>query len=137
MKEENIINAVKQALLEAKGAKSEAQQLLLQKAIAEPQLLLALTQPFLKGILTHWFERVVRLHGLENMLQAAPTAKAKSAQAVHKVTPEQSIDKVLAMMAAENLVENPEGKNDKSQHAQSIRALAKAFAAKRIEKKDE
>jgi hypothetical protein len=135
--------AVAKALAAAKGDTTRAQRLLIRAAAADPKLLAGLAQPFLAGITAHALQRAT---GQAPAAKPAAAPRRRSGAAAKKDLTPEAFDAMVGQLgrrigtsrAPEGmsaLVEQPEPTPAGSGHEQTLRAMATAFARKRLDRR--
>lgn len=134
---------VREALAAANGSRAVAQKILISMAAKDPQLLLAMAQPFLQAIAAAAIERVLRRARTTGPSRGAGTG-ALSREALARVLDRMGRDDgepdsgggsggakgtpARAAPAAGTVKAAPQG----ASHEKSMLAIAKAFAAKKV-----
>lgn len=135
---------VREALAAANGSRAVAQKILISMAAKDPQLLLAMAQPFLQAIAAAAIERVLRRARTTGPSRGAGTG-ALSREALARVLDRMGRDDgepdsgggggggakgtpARAAPAAGTVKVAPQGVS----HEKSMLAIAKAFAAKKV-----
>lgn len=125
---------VSKALADSAGDRKAAQKLLVRWSVADPRLLMALVKPFLPGIAGH-------------AVQQAPQAAARPARkpmSKPRALSAKALDEVVGQLGASigeaktpqgiaALLTRPKHAPAGEGHQESVRQLARAFAAKRLE----
>jgi len=130
---------VREALAAANGSRALAQKILISMAAKDPQLLLAMAQPFLQAIAAAAIERVLRRARGNAQSRGAGTG-ALSREALAQVLDRMGRDddeqpagkptaaRPSAAAPAPGVKTAPQG----ASHEKSMLAIAKAFAAKKV-----
>lgn len=133
---------VREALAAANGSRAVAQKILISMAAKDPQLLLAMAQPFLQAIAAAAIERVLR--------RARSTGPSRGAG--NGALSREALARVLDRMGRDDDEPAASGSGDKgaparapspaagpvkaappgASHEKSMLAIAKAFAAKKV-----
>lgn len=125
---------VREAITAGKGSRTQAQRLLMAWAAADPNLLLALTKPYLKAIVGGAVQRASR--GMQ-LVDDPPEAPAK---AVKAPAPAAALDALVERMGARFAMQPPilngapvRAKGTAKQ-ASAVKALATAYLHKKFDR---
>ena len=125
---------VSKALADSAGDRKAAQKLLVRWSVADPRLLMALVKPFLPGIAGHAVQQAPQ-EAARPARKPMSKPRALSAKALDDVIGQlgasigesKTPQGIAALLARPKHVQAGEG------HQESVRQLARAFAAKRLE----
>ena len=126
---------VRKALAETSGDRKAAHRLMLQWASADPRLLMALARPFLSGIVGHAVQQAPAEAAARPARKPMSKPRALSAEALDSVIGQlgASIGEAKTPQGMAALLQRPKRAKAGETHQQSMRTLARAFAAKRLE----
>lgn len=130
---------VREALVAAKGSRAMAQKLLMTWAAKDERLLLGMAQPFLKAITGAAIEGVARRVGGGGPARTAPRAATSgglSREALERVLSRMGEDPsprpAAPMQVATTIVNRGDGAPKGVSHESAMKAIAKAFVAKKV-----
>lgn len=131
---------VREALVAAKGSRAMAQKLLMTWAAKDDRLLLGMAQPFLKAITGAAIEGVARRGGAGATARPAPRATTSgglSREALERVLSRIGEDPAprpaaAPMQVATTIVNRGDGAPKGVSHESAMKAIAKAFVAKKV-----
>ena len=123
------------ALAVSAGDRRTAQKLLVKWSAADPRLLMALVKPFLPGIAGHAVQQVPQETAARPARKPISKPRALSAKALDDVIGQlgASIGEAQAPQGIAALLSKPKRAQAGETHQESVRQLARAFAAKRLE----
>lgn len=128
---------VMKALADTAGDRKAAQKLLVQQAAADPRLLMALAKPFLSGIVGHAVQQAPQDAARAARPARKPMSKprALTAEALDSVIGQlgASIGEAKAPQGMAAVLSQPKRTKAGAKHQDSMRQLARAFAAKRLD----
>lgn len=139
MPDSYVDGKVREALVASKGSRAMAQQLLMSWAAKDSRLLLGMAEPFMKAIAGAAIEGGVRrLSGGGQARRPAAGGGALSKEALEQVLSRMGEDPAprpaggRAMASATMVVNRGDRAPDGVSHESAMKAIAKAFVAKKI-----
>ena len=126
---------VSRALADSAGDRRAAQKLLVKWSVADPRLLMALVKPFLPGIAGHAVQQAPKEAPARPARKPMSKPRALSAKALDDVIGQlgASIGETKAPQGIAALLSRPQRAQAGETHQESVRQLARAFAAKRLD----
>jgi hypothetical protein len=126
---------VLKALADTSGDRKAAHKLVVQWASADPRLLMALAKPFLSGIVGHAVQQAPQEARARAGRKPMSKPRALTAEALDSVIGQlgASIGEAKAPQGMAAVLSRPKPTKAGQGHQDSMRQLARAFAAKRLD----
>lgn len=140
MADSSVDSKVREALTAANGSRAVAQKMLIAMAVKDPQLLLAMAQPFLQAIAAAAIERVLRRgRSAPQAGRSGAGSGALSREALAQVLDRMGRDDDEPSAGKPGTPARPAAATPAAKaappgasHEKSMLAIAKAFAAKKV-----